>query len=296
MASKRCFAVRLGNFVSAVRLLRVYRSRSMNGPRQIPPPRKLAFELSVMAIAAVVLAALGPFGTWSSNIETRLLIWAIFAFGGYACFRPVILAGDALAAQSSLPRWTAIAAACVLASMPTTLLVAITFSSSGWRGVTAGELAALYSQVLIVGCTVTIIQLLVRRSPPPAGDTPGSAIVADTSAPEPTEIAAPLPEPTFYDRIPPHLGREILCLENEDHYVRIHTALGNVLILMRLRDAVTQLAWVEGEQVHRSWWVAKAAVSTVLRTDRRIWLKLVDGREVPVSRSALPRLRQSGWL
>ena len=86
--------------------------------------RKLTLELSIMVGIALLLAVLGPFGTWQAPFALRLINWAIFTLGGYACFKPVILAGDALAAQSSLPRWAAIGVACLLASMPTTLIVA----------------------------------------------------------------------------------------------------------------------------------------------------------------------------
>lgn len=46
----------------------------------------------------------------------------------------------------------------------------------------------------------------------------------------------------------------------EDRYLRIHTDGGSDLILMRLRDAVGELAGADGLQVHRSFWVARAAV------------------------------------
>lgn len=249
-----------------------------------------------MLAAALVLAAIGPFGTWAASIGRRLVAWSIFALGGYACFRPVILAGDALAAQSALPRWLAIAVACVLAAMPTTLIVAGTFSGYDWRGISAGDLASLYPQVLIVGVTVTLIQLLVRpRLQGDAGGPPPEP-VADTTDVPATTAEVPPPKAALLEQLPPHLGQEILCIENEDHYIRVHTTVGNALILMRLRDAVAQLSVIEGEQVHRSWWVARAAVGEVIRTERRIALRLIDGREVPVSRNAAALLRDRGWL
>ena len=87
-----------------------------------------------------------------------------------------------------------------------------------------------------------------------------------------------------------------MCVENEDHYVRVHTVSGSALVLMRLRDAIAQLDAIDGAQVHRGWWVARGAVAAVVRSDRRIALRLVDGREVPVSRSAAPDLRARGWI
>lgn len=268
----------------------------MNGTSIKPVVLAVAPELALMAGAAVVLALLGPFGTWAMPVGRRLLIWSVFAFGGYACFRPVILAGDALSAQSSLPRWLTIAIACLLASMPTTVLVAGIFSGFHWEGVGAGYLVGLYPQILVVGGAVTAIQYLLssRRvsenvfaaNPDPISTSPLSIdhVDADDRA------------PTLLDQLPPHLGRDILCVENEDHYVRVHTGAGSALILMRLRDAIAQLAEIDGEQVHRSWWVARASVTEVIRSDRRVALRLSDGREVPVARSAIPVLRKRGWV
>ena len=52
---------------------------------------------------------------------------------------------------------------------------------------------------------------------------------------------------------------ELYAIESEDHYLRVHTSAGQELILMRLADAVRELAGVEGLQTHRSWWVARCS-------------------------------------
>lgn len=258
--------------------------------------RKFAAELMIMAFATLVLALLGPFGTWELSLGKRLLFWMVFAAGGYGCFRPVIAGGDALASQSTLPRWAAIAIAILIASFPTTLIVALTFAGANWRKVSAGDLAGLYPMVLIIGSTITVIQLLLPRREPTVQP---AAAVSPVIAPRSEIVSVPeraADAISFLDQLPPHLGRQLLCIENEDHYVRVHTSAGSALILMRLRDAVTQLCGVEGMQVHRGWWVARAAVAVVVRQERRIVLRLIDGREVPVSRTSAPMLREQGWL
>ncbi|BEV01471.1 LytTR family DNA-binding domain-containing protein [Novosphingobium olei] len=315
-----------GNFADAPRLTLLYRSRSMNGTYPAKDSRKpatklapglasrLAGELAIMMAAALVLALLGPFGMFAMSLPARLLAWAIFAIGGYACFRPVLLAGDALAEQTGLSRWIAITLACALAAMPTTLIVAGTLSGLDWQGITARDLIALYPQVLIVGGMVTVVQLLAnrQRAAPVEAAEPVAEVraelpveqsgVAQPPLEEPPALAqeqAPVPQSgriALFDQLPAHLGQDLLCIENEDHYIRVHTSAGNALILMRLRDAVAQLAPLDGAQVHRSWWVARSAVSEVVRTERRVSLRLVDGREVPVSRSSVPELRARGWL
>ena len=89
---------------------------------------------------------------------------------------------------------------------------------------------------------------------------------------------------------------EVLALQAEDHYVRVHTAKGSTLLLMRMADAIAELDGQAGMQVHRSWWVARAAVSGAAPTGRRASLILVNGLAVPVARAAMPRARALGLL
>ncbi|MGZ3347216.1 MAG: LytTR family DNA-binding domain-containing protein [Phenylobacterium sp.] len=103
--------------------------------------------------------------------------------------------------------------------------------------------------------------------------------------------------PKFLERLPAKLaGAEVWAVEAEDHYLRLHTSLGQDLILMRLSDAVAELQGIEGAQVHRSWWVARSAITEAIRGDGRATLTLKDGAEVPVSRTYARLLRQSGWI
>ncbi len=113
-----------------------------------------------------------------------------------------------------------------------------------------------------------------------------------------THAAAPsAPPPKFLARLPAKLqGAEIYAVEAEDHYLRLHTSLGQDLILLRLADAIAELEGLEGAQTHRSWWVAKAAVASVERGDGRATLTLKDGAEVPVSRGFAKQLRSAGWF
>lgn len=82
----------------------------------------------------------------------------------------------------------------------------------------------------------------------------------------------------------------------EDHYVRVHTAMGSELVLMPLTQAIGYLDGVEGLQVHRSWWVAKAAVTGVVEDGRNLRLTLTGGLSAPVSRARISRLRAAGWI
>ena len=102
--------------------------------------------------------------------------------------------------------------------------------------------------------------------------------------------------PAFLNRMPPRIGRELLCLQMEDHYVRAHTARGSDLILTPLKDAIAELADIEGMQVHRSWWVARTAVAGPVANGRNLALRLTNGLEVPVNRASVAKLKLAGWL
>jgi len=114
---------------------------------------------------------------------------------------------------------------------------------------------------------------------------------------EPAAAAAEAPGTVrFLERLPPKLrGAELWAVEAEDHYLRLHTSKGQDLILLRLADAVAELEGLEGAQVHRSWWVAREAVTDIRRGDGRATLTLKDGAQVPVSRTYAAVLRQRGW-
>jgi hypothetical protein len=104
------------------------------------------------------------------------------------------------------------------------------------------------------------------------------------------------PPAKFLARLTPKLrGANLYAVEAEDHYLRLHTSLGQDLILMRLGDAIAELEGLEGAQTHRSWWVAKDAVTKIERFEGRATLTLKDGSEVPVSRGFARPLRAAGW-
>lgn len=111
----------------------------------------------------------------------------------------------------------------------------------------------------------------------PSGTTPA----ADSAEPPPA---------SFLDRLPAHLGRDVVYLKVSGHYLEVVTTQGSGVILQRLMDAVRELGST-GMQIHRSYWVAHHHVRYVVRRDRRTLLHLTGDHEVPVSRTFLPEVR-----
>ena len=150
-----------------------------------------------------------------------------------------------------------------------------------------GDFAAIVLPVFTVSAAMTVLNVLTARA----------RAEAEAPAPAAAPSAPPMGGSRFRERLSPRLrGAAIHAVEAEDHYLRVHTDRGSELILMRLADALAELEGVEGAQTHRSWWVAREAVTDVRRADGRATLTLKDGAQAPVSRSFAPALRAAGWF
>ncbi|WP_298092697.1 LytTR family DNA-binding domain-containing protein [uncultured Sphingomonas sp.] len=250
----------------------------------MPPVRRLVVDLSIMLAIGLLLALLGPFGTFGASFAFRLVYWMALMIAGYAIYHPAMLVASRVAVRLALPEAAMWAAACAVASVPMTAVVWVV-GRIGYtrRWPTLEQALALYVNVAVIGAIGTAMLWIARRRREPA------AIVEDA------EVAAPV-GPALLDRLPPGFGPVLHALEMEDHYVRAHGAYGSALILMRMRDAVAETAPLVGAQVHRSWWVARGAVEGVRREGRNYRLVLPGGVEAPVARGAVSALAAEGWI
>lgn len=256
--------------------------------------RQVLIELAVMAAIGVVLALIGPFGSFAASFGWRLLYWVPLIVAGYLIYRPVGAVASWVGGRLDLPEAPMWVVATLIATVPMTVLVWSASCAGPCRPPDSVDRALIwYGQVLVIGGAVTAL-LYLRRSRVPVPAAADGAFVPVIAADAAPGVAA-LPSP-FLDRIPAQLGTRLIALEMEDHYVRVHTASGSDLILMRMRDAIGELAGVPGMQVHRSWWVARDAVTGVQRDGRNVRLELANGLIAPVSRERVATLREAGWL
>ena len=193
---------------------------------------------------------------------------------GYLFYKPIGAIVVNLAPRLDLPPWSMWVTSTLIASIPMATLVWVVNGLIGELRVPSLDVALAHCAVSLVGAVVTLLFNLL-----PATRAPEIKAALPQDVPEP---ASSQPTVRFLERLPPELGTNLLALEMEDHYVRAHTALGSDLVLMRLRDAMAELDGVEGEQVHRSWWVARHAVEDVRREGRNVRLILPSGLEAPV--------------
>jgi hypothetical protein len=260
--------------------------------------RQLAIEVFIVAAIGAVLGLLGPFGTYAMPAALRFAYWIGFILVGYAIYRPVQAVAIWLARETAIPIWGALLLAAGLASLPLTALLGFAIDGMHWdSGVFGSGFAIFYLQVLGIGIGIQIAMWLLFGE---RGSGQPRVAVEPLAAPIPLDInAIPMPEQPsapFFDRLSPRLGRNIVCLEMQDHYVRAHTLSGSEMILMRLRDAIAELDGIEGMQVHRSWWVARDSVRAIRREGRAVKLELANGLLAPVSRNRQEALKRNGWF
>ena len=92
-------------------------------------------------------------------------------------------------------------------------------------------------------------------------------------------------EAEFWSRVPGRLGRQLVALSAELHYLRVYTTAGDTLILFPFGRAVDILQDQHGMQVHRSHWVALDQIDEVITRDGRVACQMIGGLTLPVSRS-----------
>jgi DNA-binding LytR/AlgR family response regulator len=237
-------------------------------------------------VVGLLLGLAGPFGSYPAYpTATRYAFWLGLTAAGVVA---------AVAADAVLPRLRSglirIGAVALVSALPMTFVVAWTMSLvQPGRFFTPQQLPALFA-------CVAAVQLLVVYATTATSPTVDEAEAAcrAPALPVSEEETIPAAFPSaLLSRLPPGIGRDIIALETEDHYLRVHAAGGSALILMRMADAVALLDPRLGAQVHRRWWVAEAAVEGVRTEGQKLSLCLIDKSLVPVGRtfSAAARAR-----
>lgn len=95
----------------------------------------------------------------------------------------------------------------------------------------------------------------------------------------------------FWSLIPQKLGRDVIAMSSELHYLRVYTPEGNTLILHAFGRALDHLDDVSGMRIHRSHWVATDHVQALRRDGEKVICQLDNGIELPVSRPYRSELR-----
>lgn len=165
-------------------------------------------------------------------------------------------------------------------------------SEAGWQGLLGGYGTSDY----LWWTLIIYINTLLLIGPISLAAVKFSSGATTDNTPQANNQSKPLAGQKFLNRLSPDLGTDLLCLAMEDHYVRVHTSLGDELIHMRMTDAMTELEGYAGYQVHRSWWIATTALKNITKDGRKHTAQLVNGLEVPIARNRVAELKKAGLI
>lgn len=265
--------------------------------------------LAIGVAAALVLAFTGAFRTDQVSLLPRLAYWLTVVLAGSALGLVITAAVQAWGGLARW-RWAELVLASLLIALPLNFIVVVASALSfGQIPINLPTLLGFFTVVFPVSLVMTFINMATAATAPattplPAPEPMAAAPPANAAPPgapptghdQPLVPAAGMP-PAFAERLPLRLrAARLLALSAEDHYLRVHTDGGEDLVLMRMADAVALLADVPGARVHRSWWVARAAVTGSHREGDRLFLRLENGLNAPVSRAARADLIAAGWI
>ncbi|MFT6452169.1 MAG: hypothetical protein ACJA06_001661 [Halocynthiibacter sp.] len=221
-------------------------------------------------VLTVLMTIAGPFGTSSTwSYSFRALNWLIVI--GLAI---VISLGLKLVITRRYPRISVlnrgllISVGMVLIYAP--ILILITRLTAVLRENPATPWPMMFFYVAAVSLSIAIAQWLLQL-----------------------QQKAP---PRLLERLPQSRWGNVIRLSSSDHYVEVVTDKGVETLLMRFADALAELEGIDGTRVHRSHWVARQAVLGQSRENGRVFLDLIDGARVPVSRGYLDAAKQAGLV
>lgn len=239
--------------------------------------RGWAVDLAIATAGGLFFGLIGPFGSYRNGPP-----WERVAFQVICFWVGVILYGGGARLVlrlrlSGLWPWAAIIAMVAVVNAPFSLFVAA-LGRAFWPIVSGQGAIEWYLQGLVTAEPIVLaMAYLIHRR----------------------EFT---PQPQAKPQAPRHEGllgvatSEVICLQMEDHYVRVHTGEGSRLVHATLSQAVAAMGGVQGLQVHRSWWVASRSVEAVETHGRNLRLRLSNGVRAPVARSAVPAVRAAGWI
>ena len=246
--------------------------------------RKGARQCLLAVATALILTALAPWHTGNLAWLERAMQFIAAAFFWEMAIMAVVhhLRQRLNATWSETPLGLAVAV--IVASVPATAALVVVLFCAGSR---PGQLPLFYVQSLLLGLVIAFARRGLRQG-------------VDTRLEAVTETAGTVEADKAVSFLGRHAstlaGHRLRALQAEDHYLRIHTDGGSVLVLMRMRDATAELGDGAGWQPHRSFWLASDAGGHAMRRGQAWQIALDTGLTVPVSKSAAQAMRKAGYI
>lgn len=97
---------------------------------------------------------------------------------------------------------------------------------------------------------------------------------------------------SFMQSLEPKLSGDLLWIKAQEHYVQIVTSSERKTVLYRFSDLIRDLDTYPGMQIHRSHWVAYAAIAEMEKSGQSMKVILTTGDSLPVSRTYRSQLEE----
>ncbi len=271
--------------------------------RRLSGAERLMAEAGVVALIGVLVAVFDLIPVGDMALGARLALWLGGFLGAWLVYLGIARIGIAVARLLGIADYWGHALAVPFVGLAVTYGV---LGLTGGRGAMFGaQFGAVWVQALVVagGFFALFFVLYARaehaRVPDPVeAALPPTPATAEGDAPLAAPPAPPVPgvaASALHQRLDPGFP-PILALAAEDHYVRVMAEGRSALVLMALAEAAALMPEDAGAQVHRSWWVARSAITGQRRGGRDLQLTLHGGITAPVSRSRIADLKTLGWL
>ncbi len=206
-----------------------------SAPPLLGTAREWAIDLAVATVIGLFFGLVGPFGSFiNGSAAARIAHWVLSTWCAVLIFGLVARLGLAAAQRWRIPAVVTLGAGLLIGAAPLAALVALS-ARSFWPNLSGLTALDWYGQCLIISAPslaayVGVRWILTRDQ--------GKAGAATLSILE----AAPSATVTL---------DEVLCLRMEDHYVRIHSAVGSRLVAGPFERVIAGLGDREGMRVQR---------------------------------------------
>ena len=244
------------------------------------------FDYGLLMVVVLLLVLVKPFGIDQISFVT-MGYWIIICIAGFCLYAPIFFFGEKYLLALKLPYPLVQILLAVVAGF--LMCFVITFIMSAYFDVPAeywARLPVLFPQSLIIGgilICVSIIRDYIKHQ---------NDLLNQKRLAEKKQNASY----KFMLKLPKELRGELLCLEMDDHYIKMHTDKGRHMLLMRMKDAISELEGHKGLQAHRSWWISESAIMGSKREGRNTFINLKSDIVVPISRTFLPEFKLRNLL
>lgn len=277
--------------------------RSTDGLSVTLKPFSVPFFLAGIAGGITLLLALfEPRISGELGFLSRLLFFALHIGPAFAVAWPLTGWMFSLKLSRGVWPWLIVAAAGCLTGLvlaPWSVMLEHLFSvveaNSAMHYLTSEDRPTVWAEIaedlLAVPPKTTAVWLAVNSAI--AWRMQLAAGAGEVTPPGQFQPVPPAGTTSLFARVPNRLGRDVMFLEAQEHYLRVVLVGGEQLLLHGLANAIAEIDadGTKGMLVHRSYWVSWAHVIRVVVDSSGGYAELANGTRIPVSRRRAAAVR-----